>query len=186
MLYYLAEILKPYFGPFRLLQSHALLLAGGTFVAALVTWILLPRLWPRLPRDRGKVLCKDMDGMKSAGKPTGAGLCVSLICLPVIILFAPLRCWDFAAVLTLYGAMLFGYLDDRSLVPWGELKKGLLDAVVSIAIAVFIFLGHSEWSAQGTEVMICWLPFWKGMVSIPFLDLCAYGGIHPLVHNERD
>ena len=44
MLYYLAEFLKPYFGPARLLQSHALLLAGGTFFAALLTWILLPRL----------------------------------------------------------------------------------------------------------------------------------------------
>jgi phospho-N-acetylmuramoyl-pentapeptide-transferase len=101
--------------------------------------------------------------MKSAGKPTGAGFWVPLICLPVILLFAPLRFWDLMAVVMLYAAMLFGYLDDRAIVPWGELKKGLLDAVVSVAIAVFLFLGHAE---QGK--MICWLPFWKEIVYVPF------------------
>ena len=61
-------------------------------------------------------------------------------------------------MLSLYAAMLFGYLDDRSAVPGGELKKGLLDAVVSAAIAVFIFLGHSE-THGGSQVMVAWLPF---------------------------
>ena len=163
MLYYLSQWLTPFWGPFRLLQSHALLLAGGAFTAAFLTLALLPRLWNRLPRDRGKVLCKDMDGMKSAGKPTGSGFWVTLLILPVIVLFAPLKFWDLAAVAMLYFAMLFGYLDDRALVPWGELKKGLLDAVVSIAIAVFIFLGHAEGGK-----MICWLPFWKEIVYVPF------------------
>ena len=162
MIFYLAELLKGYWGPFRLLQSHALLLAGGTFTAALFCWLLLPRLWERLPRDRGKALCKDLGGLKSAGKPTGAGFYVSLLCLPVLVLFAPLRLWDAAAVLTLYGAMLFGYLDDRAVVPWGELKKGLLDAVVSIAIATFIFLGHAQQDeTTGVWVMVQWLPFVK-------------------------
>ncbi len=163
MLYYLSQMLTPYWGPFRLLQSHALLLAGGAFTAAFLTLFLLPRLWDRLPRDRGKVLCKDMDGMKSAGKPTGAGFWVTLILLPVILVFAPLALWDFAAVAMLYAAMLFGYLDDRALVPWGELKKGLLDAVVSLAIACFLFLGHAEGGR-----MICWLPFYKELVYVPF------------------
>ena len=163
MLYYLSSCLTPYWGPFRLFQSYALLLAGGAFTAAILSLVLLPRLWNKLPRDRGKALCKDLGGMKSAGKPTGAGFWVTLICLPVMILFAPLKFWDLMAVAMLYAAMLFGYLDDRAMVPWGELKKGLLDAVVSVAIAVFLFLGHAE---QGK--MICWLPFWKELVYIPF------------------
>ena len=167
MLYYLAGQLIPYWGPFRLFQSHALLLAGGTLLAALLTFVLLPRMWDRLPRDRGKALLKDMGGMVSAGKPTGAGFYVTLICLPVIFLFAPLKFWDSAAVLAMYVAMLFGYFDDRALVPWGELKKGLLDAIVSISIAVFVFLGHAE-LIDGAEVMICWLPFWKDIVFIPW------------------
>ncbi len=165
MIYYISQYLTQFWGPFRLLQSHALLLAGGTFTAALVTWLLLPRLWERLPRDHGKTILKDMDGMQSKGKPTGAGLIVTLIAFPVIVLFAPLAPWDMAAVVALYLAMLFGYLDDRATTPWGELKKGLLDAVVSIAIAVFIFLGHSD-VVDGSHVMVAWLPFFKGATMI--------------------
>ena len=163
MLYYLSGSLQQFWGPFRLLQSHALLLAGGTFTAAVLVWLFLPRLWDRLPRDRGKAICKDLGGMKSAGKPTGAGYYVTLLLLPVLILFAPLRLWDAMSVLMLYVAMVFGYLDDKALVPWGELKKGLLDAVVSIAIACFIFLGHAE-----NARMIVWMPFVKGLWYIPF------------------
>ena len=161
MLYRLSEMLVGVWGPFRLLGSHALLLAGGTLTAALLTWFLLPKFFARLPRDRGKTILKDMDGMKSAGKPTGAGVVVSLVALPVAILFAPLAFWDFAAFLALYAAMLFGYLDDRAEIPWSEMKKGLLDALVSCAIAAFIFLGHSE-EIEGSRVMVAWLPFVKG------------------------
>ena len=63
MIYYLSAFLQQYWGPFRLLQSHALLLAGGAFTAALLTWLLLPHLWNLLPRDRGKALLKDLGGM---------------------------------------------------------------------------------------------------------------------------
>ena len=171
MLYYLSGYLTQFWGPFRLLQSHALLLAGGTFVSALAVWLLLPRLWDRLPRDRGKAVCRDLGGMKSAGKPTGAGVVVTLACLPAILLFAPLRPWDMAAVLSLYAAMAFGYLDDRAVVPWGELKKGLLDAVVSVAIALFIFLGHSEGDPSCgvfSRKMVVWLPFAKAMWLVPW------------------
>ena len=167
MLYYLSQYLTQFWGPFRLLQSYALLLAGGAFAAALLALVLLPRLWDKLPRDRGKAICSDLGGMKSAGKPTGAGFWVTLICLPIILLFAPLRFWDLMAVVMLYAAMLFGYLDDRAMVPWGELKKGLLDAVVSVVIAIFLFLGHAE-HVGGALKMICWLPFWKEIVYVPF------------------
>ena len=158
MLYYLSSSLVRFWGPFRLLQSHALLLAGGAFTAALLAWVLLPKLWNSLPRDRGKAICKDLGGMKSAGKPTGAGFWVSLLVLPSILLFAPLTRWDAFAVVAIYAAMLFGYLDDRAAVPWGELKKGLLDAVCAVAIAYFLAKGHST---------VVWLPFLKGEWAVP-------------------
>ena len=72
--------------------------------------------------------------------------------------------------------MLFGYLDDRAAVPWGELKKGLLDLVVSVAIAFFIFRGHAEQTADGLK-MIAWLPFVKGIWLIPgwtYVPLAAF------------
>jgi len=157
MLYYLSAYLQQFWGPFRLLQSHALLLTGGTFVAAMLTLLALPHLWHRLPCDRGKAI-NGKDGMKSAGKPTGAGYLVTLLLLPVIVLFVPFGIWDALTVVALYFAMLFGYLDDKAEVPWGELKKGLLDAVVSVAIAYFLARGHST---------LVWLPFVKGMWLVP-------------------
>ena len=168
MLYQLSTYLTPFWGPFRLLQSHALLLAGGTFIAAIMTWLMLPKLWNRLPRDRGKVVCKDLGGMASAGKPTGSGFLVSIIVLPVVLVFMPLALWDFLAVVAIYAAMLFGYLDDRAAVPWGELKKGLLDAVCAFSIAFCIAKGHST---------LVWLPFVKGMWLMPmyiYVPCCAF------------
>ena len=158
MLYWLSLKLAHVWGPFRLLQSHALLLAGGALIAAFAVWLFLPKLFDRLPRDRGKAVCKDTGGMASAGKPTGAGLWISLLALPAMLLFAPLTFWDSLALAAMYAAMLFGYLDDRAAVPWGELKKGLLDAVCALAIAYFIGKGHS------TDV---WLPLKKGVWSVP-------------------
>ena len=108
MLYYLSQYLVRYWGPFRLLQSHALLLAGGTVAAALLVWLLLPHLWKLLPKDHGKAILKDMGGMQSQGKPTGTGLVVTLVALPVILVFAPLAFWDLMAVFAMYAAMLFG------------------------------------------------------------------------------
>lgn len=163
MLYYLSDYITKFWGPFRLLQSHALLLAGGAFLSAFLTLVLLPKFWKRLPRDRGKALCKDLGGMNSAGKPTGAGFYITLIILPVIVLFAPLKLYDLSAVAVIYLAMFFGYLDDCAELPWGELRKGLLDAVCAIAIAILLFLGHAE---QGR--MIVWLPFVKGIWYVPW------------------
>ena len=169
MLYYIAQSLTGIWGPFRLLQSHALLLAGGTFSAALLVWLLLPKLMLKLPRDRGKALCRDTGGMASAGKPTGAGLAVTLLALPAIVLFAPLAFWDLMTVAAIYAAMLFGYLDDRAAVPWGELKKGLLDLAVSLAAAYFIFKGHADAAPDGGLRMLVWLPLTKIVFHVPAL-----------------
>jgi phospho-N-acetylmuramoyl-pentapeptide-transferase len=157
MIYHLSQFLQQYFGPARLLSSHILLLSGGTFMAALLSAVLLPRFWDRLPHDHGKAIL-GKEGMVSKGKPTGAGLLVTLVVLPVIILFVPMGIWDSLTLLFVYLAMLFGFLDDRSAVPWGELKKGLLDAVCSVAIAFFLAKGH------GTLV---WVPFFKGVWTVP-------------------
>ena len=162
MLYYLSSQLSSAWGPFRLLGSHAFLLAFGTVFAALGVVFLLPKLFRFMPHDHGKAIL-GKDGMKSAGKPTGGGFFVTLLALPVVLLAMPMTWSEIGVLLCLYMAMAFGYLDDRSEVPWGQLKKGLLDAVVSIAIAAFIFLGHHE-MVNGEPVMLAWMPFFKGPV----------------------
>lgn len=158
MLHLLAPYLEQCWGPFRLLRSHALLLAAGTLLAAFAVVTLLPRLWRWSPADHGKAIL-GKDGMVSAGKPTGAGLWVTLLVLPIVLLVMPLTVSELGVLVFLYMAMVFGYLDDRSVVPWGQLKKGLLDVAVSLGIALFIWTGH------GGDV---WLPFVKGVWTVPW------------------
>ncbi len=158
MLYWLSYALEDFFGPFRLLRSHAFLIAVGTLMAAFLTWYMLPRLWNLMPHDHGKSIL-GKDGMASKGKPTGAGLIVTLVALPVILAVMPFSVCDLFVLLFMYAAMAFGYLDDNSSEPWGQLKKGLLDAVVSLGAALFLYAGH------GGEV---WVPFFKGVWSVPW------------------
>ncbi len=158
MLYLLAPYLEQAWGPFRLLRSHALLLAVGTMLAALAVLLLLPKLWGFSPHDHGKAIL-GKDGMKSAGKPTGTGLWVTLLVLPIMLLVVPLSVPVLGVLLFLYLAMVFGYLDDRSIAPWGQLKKGVLDAAVSLGVAFFV------WTALEGRV---WLPFVKGEWLIPW------------------
>ena len=158
MLYLLAPYLEKFWGPFRLFRSHALLLAIGTLLAAVSVVLLLPKLWPLSPRDHGKAIL-GKDGMKSAGKPTGTGLWVTLILLPIVLLVMPLSVPALGMILFLYFAMAFGYLDDRADVPWGQLKKGLFDIAVCIGVAFFV------WTALEGRV---WLPFVKGEWSMPW------------------
>jgi phospho-N-acetylmuramoyl-pentapeptide-transferase len=157
MLYWIAPYLTALWGPFRLFSSHLMLLAFGTLTGGLVIWSFLPRLWARLPTDRGKVLAAD-GGMRSAGKPTGAGALMALLLLPVLALVVPVGIWELGTVAFLYLSMLFGYLDDRSGLPWGEFKKGMLDLVVALGAAFCLYMG------QGAQL---WFPFFKHAVDVP-------------------
>jgi phospho-N-acetylmuramoyl-pentapeptide-transferase len=159
MLYYLSPFLEKVWGPFRLLHSHAFLLAIGTFTAAIAVKVFLPKLWNYLPRDKGKAIL-GKDGMKSQGKPTGAGFITSLITLPIILLFVPLTVSMAGVLLFLYATMIFGYLDDRATVAWGQLKKGLLDAVVSIGTASFIYTSLVHGTGVHDTISM-WVPFTK-------------------------
>jgi phospho-N-acetylmuramoyl-pentapeptide-transferase len=158
MLHYFSSFLETVWGPFRLLRSHAWLLAVGTLLAAFAVVFLLPKLWAFLPHDHGKAIL-GKDGMKSAGKPTSAGLWVTLLVLPIVLLVTPLTWAEGGVLFFLYLAMMCGFLDDRSEVPWGQLKKGVLDCVASLGVAACLY-----WN-QGGEV---WLPFVKGVWSVPW------------------
>ena len=132
----------------------------------MLVWALLPRLWRHLPHDHGKAIL-GADGMKSAGKPTGAGLWATLLTLPVLALFAPFTWTDWAVLGFLALSMVFGYLDDCSDKPWGQLKKGLLDFAVCFGAAAFVWLGYARGTGDASAVQV-WLPFAKGMVAVPW------------------
>lgn len=180
MLYALGELLVSWIGAFRLLQSHAMLLGGGAFSAAMMIFFFLPRYWRRLPHDRGKILTKvdgsvepSIGGKESTGKPTGGGMLIALLLFPVIVVFFPFLphenfvYWDYGVIACIYGSMLFGYCDDRSERPWGAWKKGLLDVVLSFAAAYFLCEG---------EPMDIWLPLTKDIFLCPVWLYVLMGG----------
>src|SRR3569833_2279350 len=75
-------------GPLRLFDSFFFLAGIGFAASALVTWALLPKLWRRLPTDRGRAFAVDAE--KSVGKPVSAGLIfISIFCIAAM-LFVPL------------------------------------------------------------------------------------------------
>jgi phospho-N-acetylmuramoyl-pentapeptide-transferase len=176
---FLLKFLSSVWGPFRMLGSHLVLMCLGALVASVVVWWGLPRLWNRLPQDRGKGQGVP-GGEKSKGKPTGAGRWMLMLLLPVLLLVLPLalpgvdrtssvadvfrivreiaadptRWWQFVnqqwgVVFCLMLAMLTGYADDHAIVPWGELKKGLWDALIAVLTAVFLCMGRNT---------VVWLP----------------------------
>ena len=72
MLYHIAELLGPYFGPMRLLQSYAVLISLGLFLGFLITVLILPKFYSKLPKDRGREFTVNPEA--AVGKPTGGGV----------------------------------------------------------------------------------------------------------------
>jgi len=164
MLWWLAQWGTRWFGPFRLFGSYLVLIGLGGFLAAVGSWLVLGREFWRgwVPRDRGKALVAN--GHLSAGKPTGVGLLLLLMTLPIWVLVLPASSRLWGVVACLFLASLTGYLDDRSARPWGEWKKGLLDLVICLACSVILC---------GWEPVRVWLPlvkgefFWSPLLFIP-------------------
>lgn len=156
MLYLLG---KQYYDTFlRLFSSHIVLLSIGLLTAGLLTALLLPLFWKRLPHDHGKALTPQ--GEVSKGKPTGAGLLMALVMLPVLLLVIPPDWSVLGVVFSLYAIMYAGYKDDASEVPWGQLKKGLIDLACVLLAAFFLCKGQpvSMWLPFTTRVFL--VPVW--------------------------
>jgi phospho-N-acetylmuramoyl-pentapeptide-transferase len=171
MLPFLAETLTKYYGPFRLLGSYLVLLGIGAGMAALAVWFLLPRLWRYLPRDRGKKWVKQ--GEEAEGKPTGAGVVIVALLIPVLILVLPFAAMQWETIGCLFLVMLTGYLDDVSDHPWSETRKGLLDLGLAVVTSFAL--------CQGRPVTI-WLPLVKGTLpnggmEIPALAFVAISSV---------
>jgi len=156
MLYLIAGQLQQYWGPLRLFSSFLFLMGLGVATAGLLCWYGLPRLWLRLPYDRGRAHTHSAGAAR--GKPPGAGLWLLLLLLPVLIMVLPptMRVWQVVGCLIL--AMLSGYLDDRSCNSWSEVRKGLIDVGVALLAALAL--------CQGQDMTI-WLPLYKLPLIVP-------------------
>lgn len=121
----------------------------GLLAAFAATAIVLHCFADRLPKDAGREFAHQ--GTLSMGKPRGAGL-IFILVFAVVGMLMTGRHMEIAVYLVLtVAAMLTGYLDDRSDVPWNEYKKGLLDLIIAI-IATVTYI-----NCNGTAITIAFL-----------------------------
>ena len=155
MLYYLGQYLADIAGPFRLLESYIFLAGLGTALGALLTWWLLPRLWNRLPTDKGREYA--IDAEKSIGKPMSGGIIFISLFIIISLLVVPFD-WKFAGILVCtFMAMIVGYLDDKSLGGWSEYRLGAVDLIIAIFASIMIC---------ELRPFTVWLPLFKDAVTV--------------------
>lgn len=155
MLYSLMPWLSRLWGPFRLFGSHLFLITAGAMSAGVLVWFCLPRLWRHLPRDRGRAFAPG--AQTAVGKPTGGGLWLCVLLMPVLLLVVPFD-WTLVGLMgCLILSMLLGYADDRSEQPWGQLRKGLTDLAVAALAA---------WLIAGGRPVSIWMPLVAGAVEV--------------------
>ena len=96
-----------------------------------------------LPKDQGRAFA--VNGALSEGKPRGAGIIFVTSFTLCTALFYPLDIENIIYIVLVYAAMLSGYFDDAAETPWGNLKKGLIDLVISLGIAfTYYFYNGSQ------------------------------------------
>lgn len=96
-----------------------------------------------LPKDQGRAFA--VNGALSEGKPRGAGIIFVTSFTLCTALFYPLDIENIIYLVLVYAAVLSGYFDDAAETPWGNLKKGLIDLVISLGIAfTYYFYNGSQ------------------------------------------
>ena len=113
----------------------------GIVFAFAATCFLLQKFSGLLPTDQGREYAHD--GKLSAGKPRGAGFLFILVFLVSALLFIGIQREMVIYLILVAAAMMTGFLDDCSKAPWGEYKKGLLDLVSAVMVAV-TFLNFND------------------------------------------
>ena len=146
----------------------------GLLLGFVLSGVLLALLKDKLPQDHGRAYA--VNGQVSKGKARGGGVVFIPVFAAVTLLAAPFS-WERCAYLFLtLAAMLTGYLDDRADLPWGELKKGLLDLAICLLTLVTFMNTHTEYafSLFGWKVVLPWWLF--GIIALfllwAFINCC--------------
>lgn len=117
--------------------------AGITLLVFAVTFFLTSKLKSKLPQDIGRKFAVNAE--KAKGKPRGAGtIFVTCFCI-LSFLFAPFDVEYSVYLIFLLFAMMTGFLDDASKIPWSDYKKGILDLLISVGVAI-TFAAHNDTS----------------------------------------
>lgn len=114
---------------------------ASIFFAFIATIILIKMVQNVLPHDDGRVFA--INGQLSKGKPRGVGI-VFIVCFVIMsIIFVPFNKEYMVYCILLLASMMSGFLDDKAEVPWGELKKGIIDLVIAL-MAAFTFVNFNS------------------------------------------
>lgn len=108
----------------------------GIMAAFLLTCLFIHLFYSKLPTDQGRDFAHD--GKLSAGKPRGAGFVFIVVFIAASVLFGNVSTENIIYLILVFAAMLTGFLDDCSKAPWGEYKKGLLDLVIAVMLAITV------------------------------------------------
>lgn len=114
---------------------------AGMLFAFIATCLMLWRGNGILPKDAGREFAHD--GKLSAGKPRGAGFIFVMVFVITSAFFSKINSEIIIYLILVVAAMLTGFLDDCSKSPWGEYKKGFLDLVIAVMLAI-TFLNFNE------------------------------------------
>jgi len=162
----IADWLGDLFGPLRLFQSHLFLAAFGAAAGAFLSFWLLPRLWHRLPRDRGRAHAVGAE--ISVGKPMGAGVIFVPVFALLALLVAPLE-WPWLVVVgCVLGSMFVGFFDDLVEGGYSEYFLGAFDLVVSVLVAAAVCR---------MAPFDLWLPLISAPLTIPAWLFIAGGAV---------
>jgi phospho-N-acetylmuramoyl-pentapeptide-transferase len=175
MLNWIYEAFGRAWGPLRLFDSFFFLAATGFAVSALATWVLLPRLWGRLPTDRGRAFAVEAE--KSVGKPLSAGLIFVTIFCMAAVLFTPYTARPLLTLPFILAAMVVGYFDDRR-GGFSEYQLALMDLAIALGAAAVIY---------GLRPTAIWLPGWKDAIVLsPWLATPLATGVIWLAINATN
>ncbi len=106
----------------------------GIIFAFTITCLMLYRFGKLLPRDAGREFAHD--GKLSAGKPRGAGFLFIIALIISSAIFIKLEREFIVYLVYVAAAMMTGFLDDCAKAPWGEYKKGILDLIIALMVAI--------------------------------------------------
>lgn len=113
----------------------------GVLAAFALTVLFTKCMMSKLPTDIGRAYAVNAAAAK--GKPRGAGIIFVLVYVVCILIFVPLSVENLIYCILLVAAMLSGFLDDASRIPWSDYKKGLIDLFISLGITLTFALTNS-------------------------------------------
>lgn len=137
-------------------KSYPIIAFAGILFAFLMTCICIAKLNKFLPKDIGRDFAHD--GKLSAGKPRGAGIIFIIVFTLAIVIFGNINIEIGIYLFLVFLEMLTGFFDDASDKPWGEYKKGILDFIVALIVAITYVHYNGTTIEIATLGIFCTLP----------------------------